>query len=71
MRDTDEYDIVKDLYKLESVADNVVHFMTFEDVLSMLSSHDKKQARTHQACVIHCLARASHAVSCLGIGNLM
>jgi len=27
-----EYDIVKDLYKLEYVADREMHFMTFEDV---------------------------------------
>ena len=35
-RDIIEYDIVKDLYKLEFVADGEVHFMTFDNVLSVL-----------------------------------
>jgi len=44
--------------------------MTFEDVLSMLpKSWFGKQARAHQARVIHSLARAAHATCYLGIGN--
>ena len=31
-----EYDVVKDLYKLEFAVDGEVHFMTFEDVLTVL-----------------------------------
>jgi len=31
-----DYDIVKDLYKLEFAVDGEVHSMTFEDVLSVL-----------------------------------
>ena len=65
-----EYDIVKDLYKLEFVADGEVHFMTFEDVLSVLpKSWFGEQARAHQARVIHSLARAAHAACYLSIGN--
>jgi len=57
-----EYDMVTDLYKLEFVADGKVHFMTFEDVLSVLpKSWFGEQARAHQARVIHSLARAAHA----------
>ena len=61
-----EYDIVKDLYKLEYVADREVRFMTFEDVLSIWFG---EQARAHQAHVIPSLARAAHAACYLGIGN--
>ena len=65
-----EYDVVKDLYKLEFAVDGEVHFMTFEDVLSVLpKSWFGKQARAHQARVIHSLARAAHAACYLGIGN--
>ena len=35
--DTVEYDIVKDFNKLEFAVDGEVHFMTFKDVLSVLS----------------------------------
>lgn len=31
-----EYDIVYDLYKIEFVADDEMHFMTFENMLSVL-----------------------------------
>jgi len=49
-----EYDIVTDLYKLEFVAEGEVHFMTFEDVLSVLpKSWFGEQARAHQARVSH------------------
>jgi len=65
-----EYDVVKDLYKLEFAVDGDVHFMTFEDVLSVLpKSWFGKQARAHQTRVIHSLARAAHAACYLGIGN--
>ena len=65
-----EYDIVKDLYKLEYVADREVHFMTFENVLSVLpKSWFGEQARAHQARVIHSLVRAAHAACYLSIGN--
>ena len=65
-----EYDIVKDLYKLEFVADSEVHLMTFEDVLSVLpESWFGEQASAHRARVIHSLARAAHAACYLGISN--
>jgi hypothetical protein len=65
-----EYEIVKDLYKLKFVADGEVHFMTFEDVLSVLpKSWFAEQARAHQGRVIHSLARAAHAACYLGIGD--
>jgi len=65
-----EYDVVKYLYKLEFAVDGDVHFMTFQDVLSVLpKSWFGKQARAHQACVIHSLARAAHAACYIGIGN--
>jgi len=65
-----EYDTVKDLYKLEFVADGEVHFMTFEDVLSVLpESWFGEQARVHQARVIHSPARTAHAACYLGIGH--
>ena len=65
-----ECDVLKGLYKLEFAVDGDVHFMTFEDVLSMLpKSWFGKQARAHQARVIHSLARAAHAACYLGIGN--
>jgi len=48
-----EYIVLKGLYKLEFAVDGEVHFMTFEDVLSMLpKSWFGKQARAHQARVI-------------------
>ena len=51
------------------MADGDVHFMTFEDVLSVLpKSWFVEQARAHQAHVIHSLARAVHAACYLGIG---
>jgi len=66
-----EYDIVTDLYKLEFVAEGEVHFMTFEDVLSVLpKSWFGEQARAHQARVIHSLARAARAACYLGIVNM-
>ena len=44
--------------------------MTFEDVLGVLPrSWFEKQARAHQAHVIHSLARAAHTSCYLGIGN--
>jgi len=65
-----EYDIVKDLYKLEFVADGEVHFMTFEDALGVLpKSWFGEQARAHQARLIHSLALAAHAACYLVIGN--
>jgi len=65
-----EYVVVKDLYKLEFAVDGEVHFMTFEDVLSVLpKSCFGKQARAYQARVIHSLARAANAACYLGIGN--
>ena len=58
------------MYKLEFAVDGDVHFMTFPDVLSVLrKSWFGKQSRTHQARVIHSLARAAHAACYLGIGN--
>ena len=43
------------------MANGEVHFMTFEDVLSVLPKlWFGEQARTHQARVIHSLARAAH-----------
>jgi len=69
-RDIVEYDIVKDLYKLEFVADGEVNFMTFEDVLSVLpKSWFGEQTRAHQARIIHSLDCAAHADSYLGFGN--
>ena len=57
------------MYKLEYAVDGDVHFMTFPDVLSVLhKSWFGKQSRTHQARVIHSLARAAHAACYLGIG---
>jgi len=57
-----EYDNVKDLYKLEFVADSEAHFMTFEDMLGVLpKSWFGEQARAHQARVIHSLARADQS----------
>ena len=61
-----EYDVVKDLYKLEFAIDDDVHFMTFPDVLTVLP---KSWFGAHQARVIHSLARAAHAACYLGIGN--
>jgi len=46
-RDMVEYDIGKDLYKLEFVADGEVHFMTFNDVLSALPKSRFKNKPRH------------------------
>ena len=60
--DVFKYEIVKDLYKLEFVADGQVHVMTIEDVLIVLpKTWYGRQARTYQARIIHSLARAAHA----------
>jgi len=56
------YDVVEDLYKLEFAVDGEMHFMTFEDVPTVLpKSWFGKQARAHQARVIHYLACSAHA----------
>jgi len=52
------------------VVNGEVHFMTFEDVLIVLpKSWFGEEARTHQARVIHSLARTAHVACYLGIGN--
>jgi len=64
------YDVDKDLYKLEFAVDSYVHYMTFEDVLTVLpNSWFGKQADAHQAHVVYSLARAAHAACHLGSGN--
>jgi hypothetical protein len=64
------YDVDKDLYKIEFAVDSYVHYMTFEDVLTVLpNSWFGKQAAAHQARVVYSLARAAHAACYLGIGN--
>ena len=64
------YDVDKDLYKLEFAVDSYVHYMTFEDVLTVLPNPwFEKQAAAHQACVVYSLARAAHAACYLGIGD--
>jgi len=64
------YDVDKDLYKLEFAVDSYVHYMTFEDVLTVLpNSWFGKQAAAHQARVVYSLARAAHAACYLGIRN--
>jgi len=63
-------DVDKDLYKLEFAVDRYVHYMTFEDVLTVLpNSWFGKQAADHQARVVYSLARAAHAACYLRIGN--
>ena len=64
------YDVDKDLYKLEFAVDSYVHYMTFEDVLTVLpNSWFGKQAASHRARVVYSLAPAAHAACYLGIGN--
>jgi hypothetical protein len=36
-----ECDVAKDVYKLEFAVDGEVHFVSFEDVLSVLPRYDK------------------------------
>jgi len=61
-----ENNVIKDLYKLDLAVDGEVQFTTFQDVLSVLPrSCFGKQARAHQARIIHSLATACY----LGIGN--
>jgi len=62
------YDVVEDSYMLELTVDSEAHFMTFEDVPTVLpSSWFGKEARAHQARVIHSLARSAHAACYLDI----
>ena len=64
------YDIDKDLHKLKFAVDSYVHYITFEDVLTVLpNSWFGKQAAAHQARVVYSLARAAHAACYLGIEN--
>jgi len=52
------------------VADGEMHFMTCEDVLSVLPrSWFEKQARANQARVIYSLVHAAHVACYLGKGN--
>ena len=58
------------MHKLEFAVDGDAHSMTFPDMLSVLpKSWVGKEARAHQARVIHSLARAAHAACYLGIGT--
>jgi len=60
------YDFDKSLYKLKFVVDSYVHYVTFEDLLTVLpNSWFEKQA----ARVVYFLARAAHAACYLRIGN--
>jgi len=64
------YDVDKDLYRFEFAVDSYVHYMTFEDVLTVLpNSWFGKQAAAHLACFVYSLALAAHAACYLGVGN--
>jgi len=65
-----EYDVVKNLYKLEFSVDGETRYMSLEDVLTVLpKSWFGRKARAHQVRVVQSLVRAAHAACFLSIGR--
>jgi len=57
-----EHDVFKNLYKLEFSVDGETHYMSFEDVLTVLpKAWFCKKARAHEVRVVQYLVRAAHA----------
>ena len=57
-----EYDVINDLYKLEFLVEGETHYMSFEDVLTVLpKTRFCKKTRAHEVRVVQYLVRAAHA----------
>jgi len=65
-----EYDVVKDLYKLEFPIDGKTDYISFEDVLMVLpKSWSGRKASAHQVRVVQSFIRAAHAIGFRGISR--
>jgi len=65
-----EYNVVKDLYKLEIWVYSETHYMSFEDVLTLLpKSGFGRKVRAHPVCVVQSLVRAAHTAYFVSIGR--